>query len=185
MKKIEEIEKEYASFRIKSSFVKNKEEFEAFIQVGIDDIDDAEVSYKKELRENRLWQLEAKIRNFFFFLFQQEEEQLYSYDNDILKEVIKLTEKYKKYYQRAKELVNDHNFLELTKFIDFISDYYSRHMEYFEFSRDQLDAQAMGFNLYNPKMEDNRKIVDMFVESKLSKIEEKPYQYEKKEKLHD
>ena len=185
MKKIEDIEKEYCSFPVESKFVTSLDEFQGFMQVGIDDIEELQADYKKELRENYLWQFEAKIRNFLFFLFQQEEEQLYEYDSDILKQVIALTEQYKRYYQKLLELGNDKNYLELTKLVDFIADYYGKHMDYFQFLRDQLDAEAMGFNLFNPKMEDNREAVSHFMESKLSQIEEeKPIQYVKKEKIN-
>lgn len=187
MKKIEEIEEEYKSFPIESKFVTSLDEFQGFIQVGIDDIEDAQADYKKELRENHLWQIEAKLRNIVSFIFQQEEEQLYEYDSDILKQVIVLTEQYKRYYQKLLELSNDQNYLELTKLVDFIADYYGRHMDYFQFLRDQLDAQAMGFNLYNPKMEDNREVVSQFMEFKLSQIQmsgDKPLQYVKREKVN-
>ena len=87
MKTITELKEEYEKFEIKSKHVNSLEEFLAFIIIGIDDTYEIENDYKKEIKENKRWQLSAKIRNFFNFIFEEEEESFYDYDNNILEEL--------------------------------------------------------------------------------------------------
>ncbi len=175
MKTINELEVEYNNFEIQNTHVKSLEDFLLFIAIGIDDTYAIEKDYKIEKRENKKWQLAAKIRNFFNFIFQEEEESFYDEDNNILNELTDLILKYRTYYEKMIEIANQDNFEELVKLTDFLSEYYGKEIDYYEYRRDKLEMNLKGLNFYNSKYEDNQKVIDEFTNKKLEKLS-KSYQ---------
>ena len=171
MKTITELEEEYEKFEIKSKHVNSLEEFLAFIIIGIDDTYEIENDYKKEIKENKRWQLSAKIRNFFNFIFEEEEESFYDYDNNILEELTLLVLKYQSYFKKIAELANKNNYEELLKLTDFLTEYYNKEIDYYEYRRDKLEMELKGLCFSNSRYEDNQKVIDEFANNKLSKLE--------------
>ena len=168
MKTVKDIEKEYEGFQIKSNFIKSCEDLVAFLLVGIDDTYEIEKFNKKEILYNKFAQLETRIKNFIFLIFDMEEIDLFDEDNELLEESNKLVENYRETCERVIDVANDENYLELIKLIDFCTEYYNKHIDYFEFERDVLEMSLKGISMYNPKYEDNRKVVEEFVDKKLS-----------------
>ncbi len=180
MKTITELEEEYEKFEIKSKHVNSLEEFLAFIIIGIDDTYEIEKDYKKEIKENKRWQLSAKIRNFFNFIFEEEEESFYDYDNQILDELTELITKYRNYFQRIIQIVNKDNYKELLKLVDFLCKYYGEEIDYYEYRRDELEMELKGLNFCNSRYEDNQEVIDEFAEKILKSFEKTPEKiYEK------
>lgn len=180
MKTITELKEEYEKFEIKSKHVNSLEEFLAFIIIGIDDTYEIEKDYKKEIKENKRWQLSAKIRNFFNFIFEEEEESFYDYDNQILDELTELITKYRNYFQRIIQIVNKDNYKELLKLVDFLCKYYGEEIDYYEYRRDELEMELKGLNFCNSRYEDNQEVIDEFAEKILKSFEKTPEKiYEK------
>lgn len=171
MKTITELKEEYEKFEIKSKHVNSLEEFLAFIIIGIDDTYEIENDYKKEIKENKRWQLSAKIRNFFNFIFEEEEESFYDYDNNILEELTLLVLKYQSYFKKIAELANKDNYEELLKLTDFLTEYYNKEIDYYEYRRDKLEMELKGLCFSNSRYEDNQKVIDEFANNKLSNLE--------------
>lgn len=184
MKKLQEIEAEYKDYKPKTEVVTNLDEFLSYIEIGIDDTDEYQKDYEKELKENKRWALEAKIRNFFFFIFQEEDTDFYTEDDRILQECIDYTKLFRTYYERIKQLANGENFAELLKLVDFSTDYYNSQMDYYDYLRDRLEMIMKGFSLYNPNYDDSKEAFTTFMSQKLSNLEarypqEKTKVYEK------
>lgn len=179
MKTIEQIEEEYKDFQIKTGTVTSVEEFLTYIEVGVDDIDENLDDYKKELRENKIWALEAKVRNFFFFVFQEEDTDFYDEDNQIVNSCLRFTLLFKDFYDRIQKIVNEQNYLELTKLVDFACQYYLSQMAYFDYLRDQLEMHTLGFYFSNSSQEDNEEPFTAFLTHKLEALEKEATPKEK------
>ena len=124
MKTINEIEKEYDSYKTESTFVTNYDELISFLLIGIDDTYAIEKECKKEYNQNRIWQIDGKIRNFLSFIFESEEVEFYDYDNSIIFSIIELIETYRTYFKKIINVANEDNYKELVKLTDFIAKYY-------------------------------------------------------------
>lgn len=179
MKTLEQIEKEYQSFKPSSTHITSLKEFIAFIEVGIDDTYDIKKEAKKEIRLDRKYLLETKIRNFIIFLMAQEEVDFYEDDIDIMLEQIDLVNQYREMFMRMLLVSSEENVRELVKLTDFASVYYGQHIDYLEYQRDRLEMRLKGFSLLNPKLEDNREVISEFVNQKLTILEEKEKEKQK------
>lgn len=168
MKTIEEIEKEYEQFELKSEYVTSLEEFQTFIEIGIDDTEESIADTLKEIKANNRAGLEASIMNFFLKIVGTEIVGLYSEDNEILREIIAYITSYRELFERVLALADENNFKELVRFLDFAVEYYNQQMSYFESRRDALEYAAKGINFYNRKYSDEREVFQEFIEKKLS-----------------
>ena len=173
MKTLEHIEEEYRKFNLKSYFVTNLDELVTFLEIGLDDTFENEKDYLRELRENRRWKIDAVVRNFFFFLFEEEDVEFYDYDNQILKDVIRMIREYRSLFYRLVLIASEDSRLEIVKLVDFLGEYYNQHVDYFDHRRDQLEMAFRGFQMYNSKYEDNREVVYQFADKKISELEER------------
>lgn len=182
MKTLEEIEQEYAKFTPVSTFITNRDGLITFLGVGIGDTLEIERDYIKELRKNKKDQLDAKIRKFFFFIFEQEEVEFYDEDNEVIKELRCLVLKYRELFERMISIATESNFQELVKLADFLTMYYNEHIDYFEEERDRIELQYKGIIMYNSRHQDNRKVIEEFTDKKLNELEDKKAKtYVKKE----
>lgn len=170
MKTIEEIEKEYETFQIKSTNIDTLKKFIAFISDGIGTIDEEKRIIATELKTNKKMQLEAKIRNFFFFIFEEEDVDFYDEDNIILDEMLDFILTYEAYFLRIKELAAEDNFSELTRLVDFATKYYNENIDYLENKRDALEYIYKGISYYNMSQEDYREVFREFIEKKLAEF---------------
>lgn len=172
MRKLQEIEKKYEEYESPTPGINNLEDFLIHLQVGLDDTVEYEKDFQKEIRENKWWKLEAMVRNFFFFLFAEEEVELYDEDNDIVMECIDYTRKFREFYERIQALATEENFRELLRLVDFSTGYYSSQMDYYDYLRDRIEYTAKGIFVCDPRKEDTRKEFYEFMEKRLKKIEQ-------------
>lgn len=187
MKTIEDMRKEYDQYEPTSELVTNLEEFHAYMEIAIDDADENEKAVQKEINENNRWKINGMIRNFFFFIFEEEDIEFYDEDNNILQEIINLIRKYLEFYKKIKEIGTEDNFQELVKLVDFACEYYGKQIDYYEYRRDQLELSFKGFYMTNPRHQDNKETLLSFIESRISEIEKsaKPKSYIKKGPNHE
>lgn len=174
MKKIEEIEEEYSKYQLQSKYVNNLDEFPAFITIIVDDIQEDKKVLFTEIKLNCKAQLQAKIKNLFLSLFRIEEVDFYTKDNAVLEEVINYISTYVNYYNQILSIANEENFLELTRFVAFLCEYYNEQIDYFDSIREALELQLKGFSYSNSSYQDNREVIDCFFNQKI-----KEYQGEK------
>ena len=170
MKTVQQIEEEYKDFQPTSTYVTNLDEFLTFMEIGLDDTDEYQKDYEKDLKENKRWALEARVRNLLFFIFQEEDVDLYAEDDKILHSCIDYLELLRKFYQRIQGMATEDNFRELVKLVDFSDVYYSSQMDYYDFLRDRLEMLARGYNLYNSRYEDTKEPYTEFMNKKLAEI---------------
>lgn len=185
MKTIAQIEEEYKDYKAKTQVVKNLDEFLTYIEIGIDDTEEYQRDYEKELKENKRWALEAKVRNCFFFIFQEEDVDFYEEDDKILEACISYTREFGEFYRKIQSIATKENFEELLKLVDFSTEYYSNQMDYYDYLRDKLETIMKGFQLFNPNYEDSREAFTEFMQKQLLKLgvnspKEKGSQYVKR-----
>ena len=147
MKKIEDIEKEYKEFQIKTDYIRDYKDFIAFMCLGLEETYEAEKDFK------------GLDLNYF------------KYDNNILIELMDMTLKYRKYFEDIIMVSTEKNYQQLLKIMDFLSKYYGEHIDYFEYKRDKLEKYLQGIDMFNPKYEDNREVLYEFVDKKLSGLD--------------
>ena len=170
MKTIEQIEEEYQKYKKRAEYIKDYDGFLTYVEIGIDDLEEDIKNRLKEKSENLRWQLAGKIRNFFFFIFEQEEVELYDDDNQLIDELIALASFYIERFREIQERSSQENYEEFIKLIDFATDYYNQHFDYIESKRDGLELIYKGFQYYNYKYEDNREIFAKFFRQKINQI---------------
>jgi len=169
MKTIQEIEKEYEKYPIKTDVVTNLDEFLAFIEIGIDDADVNIKDFEKEIKANKREKLLNQVQNFFYFMNITEGNDFYEKDDEILKECISYTSQIKRFYERMRGIATEENCRELTRLVDFSCDYYSAQTDYYDYLRNCNELTSRGVSLYDPRKEDNR---DTFLEFMRRKVEE-------------
>lgn len=170
MKTVEEIEKEYESYKMKSDFVTTIDEFSCFIEIGIEDAKEQINSFFKEMKINSRLQKLTSIKNIFLQLVQQQEIAIFEDDNLILEEMINYVNGYIKKFTTLFSLSTEDNFTELTKLVDFSCEYYNKHMDYFESKRDALEYSCKGISYFNGKYTNDITTFDEFFEKKVDII---------------
>ena len=169
MKKIEDIEKEYKEFQIKTDYIRDYKDFIAFMCLGLEETYEAEKDFKKELKNNKRDEVKGKIRNIIFTTGL--DLNYFKYDNNILIELMDMTIKYRKYFEEIIIISTEKNYQQLLKIMDFLRKYYGEHIDYFEYKRDKLEKYLQGIDMFNPKYEDNREVLYEFVDKKLSGLD--------------
>ena len=172
MKTIEQVEEEYSNFHSKSKDVTNLGEFNTYLEIGMDDCDERIKDLEREKRQNKLYELEGKFRNFFFFIFDEEDIDFYEEDNKLLDKFISLQKVYKDYFESVKFIARDYNYKELLKFVDFIVLHYNEQIDYIEYLRDSLEYKYKGVSFYNPNKENNNEVMIQFIYDKMKKFED-------------
>ena len=79
--------------------------------------------------------------------------------------------KYQSYFKKIAELANKNNYEELLKLTDFLTEYYNKEIDYYEYRRDKLEMELKGLCFSNSRYEDNQKVIDEFANNKLSNLE--------------
>lgn len=185
MKTVREIEKEYEKHVPKQTTITSLEEFLVNLEIGLDDLDEYTHDFKKELRENHEWKLIAQIRNFFFFIFEQEDVEFYDYDDAIVKDCITYTQQFSSFYQRMIEIATEENYQELNKLYDFSLNYYEEQTSYYDAKRDQVEMAFRGFSLYNGKYQNTREPFFEFMDQKIKEMEASFEQFHQKVKKEE
>lgn len=167
---LDEIRKEYQEFIPENKKINKIEEFLCYLQIGIDDIDESIKDCIREKRLNKKEQIEAQIRNFFFFLFEQEETEYYDEDNAILDESIEFSKSYQQKYYEIREVARVDNYQELYKLVEFSTLYYNKNVSYLNDKARQLELSYQGITFYCQN-EDTRKLLLDFLSEEIKKYQ--------------
>lgn len=173
MEKFEEIEKEYNGYKIKSTFVKSLDDFLVFIEVLQLDLEQNNNITKKEIKNNKRWKIEVKIRNWFLALISEREVEVYDEDTAILMEIRSIDEKYRKFLEKILILVNASNYKALLKIVEFVNTFYDKHIEFLEKQREMLELELKGIHLISPNNGADSDELSEFIRNKLNEIEAK------------
>ena len=170
MKTREQVEEDYSKFESKNTYINNLDEFNIYLDILMDDRDEKIDDIEKEIKENHLYEFEARIRNALNIIFEEEEVEFYDEDNNILDMYISLEKVYKKYLEDVKFIARNYNYKRLLKFIDFMLEHYSERIEYIDYLRDQLEYKYKGAYFSNPKFDNIG--IDVMIEFYYDKIKE-------------
>lgn len=170
MKTIEEIEKDYNSFKVKTDFVYTYKDFLAFMYLGLEETYEIEKDFKREIRKNKKDQMKCKIINTLLFQNDQNDIEYYEYDNRLMAELNIMILKYREIYQSIMLISTEDNYKELLKMMDFLTKYYEEHLNYYEHRRDRLEMFLKGISMSDSRYEDNQDSLYEFVDKKLTEI---------------
>ncbi|MBR3211092.1 MAG: hypothetical protein IKF71_04050 [Bacilli bacterium] len=178
MKTLQEIEREYEKYPGKTKVINSLDDFLTFIEIGIDDTEEYQKDYEKELKANERARIRDKLVNFFNFIYNPDLDEIYDLDIHILKQCISYTKKIGKFYRRISALATEENYQELVRLVDFSSDYYLSQTGYYDYEREQLDLYVKGISLYDPQYENTRDEFLQFMEKKLKELEGEKENYD-------
>ena len=179
---LQELVNEYEQFEPKNTNINSSTELYERLLVYQDDIKESIKAYKRELKENKSMELDAKLRNFFFFIFQEEETSFYYFDNALIKEII--NEMYAQ-IENIKDLmllVDDSNYKDLTKLVEFMIMHYDNNIDFLEKERIKLELTMENVTLNN-NIRDTREKIDLFVEQIITAYYERLINIEKMKKI--
>jgi len=168
MKSEDEIEDEYNSFKIKTTFVNTYKEFISFMYLGIKETHEIEKDFKREIRKNNIDEVKAKLKN--TLLSQNNDVSFYEYDNNLMFELITMILNYREIYINIIRIATEDNYRELLKVMDFLTKYYKDHINYFEHKRDKLEMYIKGISYNDSRYEDNQDVLYKFIDKKLTEI---------------
>ena len=175
MKTVEMIEKEYKTYKGRTDYLKNAGDLTMFLEIGMDDIKESIQTLYHEIEENKKQKLEARIRNFFFFIFGEEELEFFEEDTKVVQEEIDLCNRFISYFETIQELAVDSSIPELTRLTDFLNDYYNSNFDHLESKRDGLEIARMGISYMSAKYEDTQEPIDTFFQRRVQYLKgEKP-----------
>lgn len=171
-KSIKQLEKDYLEFIPENKKIYKKEDMNYYIEAGIEDIEESIEDLKKQRLLNIKDQIEAKIRNFLFFLFEQEEVEYYDEDNELIKECINFSKIYLKVYQDISEIVDEENYQELYKLVEFSTIHYNENVEYLNDQRRNLEYQYQGIYYFSNHKDTRDELIE-FLQEKIKKYQKK------------
>ena len=185
MKKIEEIEKEYESFKTDKPFITNLGELLVYIEIGLDNLIEDQESEKREIRHLKRDMMMLKLMDFIMMNPIEEDDDVNFLIKDIeaINKAIELGNNQATYFARIAESSTEENFKEMLRLVDFASDYYSKNMDYVDYLRDFYEFQRKGINMFISGKEDYTEVFDEFMQKKLGELEkvsEKPVEKIKK-----
>lgn len=172
MRKQTDLEKEYKGFTIKSTYINNVDSCLEFIEDMKHDIEGCKYITRKEIKENKRWKLEVKIRNYFLAIFGEQEIDVYDEDTSILNEILQIDEEYLEFYKKVIYLINENNFKELLKLVEFANMYYEIHIDLLERQREMIELELRGIHMISPNNADKRNDITEFLSYKLNMIED-------------
>lgn len=173
MRKQTDLEKEFKGFKIKSTYINSVDKFKNFIETIESEIEEYLKNTRKEIKENKRWKFEVKIRNYFLAIFGESEIDVYDEDTDILNEIISIDEDYLDFYNRIINIVNENNFMELLKLAEFANMYYEIHIELLEKQREIIELELRGIHMISPHCIDKRNDLKIFLSKRLNMIEDR------------
>lgn len=173
MKQITEIEQEYEEFEIEDTFLAEMGEFQTYLDVRQDDLDDELKVLKKEKRTNRKYKALGELIDLLTCSFVQSNPEFFNEDNEIIDLGIKTVIAFKGYYSEMINIATEQNYRELARLAMFSTRYYNEHLEYIEYLRDKLERSFNGVSYYNPNYENNISPFAIFMRGQLDKNTDK------------
>ena len=173
MKSIERIKKEYENYKPRTDFLHSVGDLTAFLEVGIDDLEESIEELKQQIQDNKGQKIEAAIRNFLFIIFGEEDLDFYDEDSKIVEEQIALSIQFIQYFETIQSLAMEGDLSEWIRLSDFITDHYNQNFDYLEAERDSLELSLKGISSFNPKYEDSRESFSTFFEEETTRLSPK------------
>ena len=173
MKQIKEIEKEYEEFDLEEGFLAEMGEFQIYLDVRQDDLDEKLEVLKKEKRTNKKNQMLEKLIDLLKLPFIESNPNFYDEDNEIIDSEIKIVIAFKDYYYEMINIATEQNFEELARLAVFSTYYYNEHIEYIEYLRDVLEHKYNGVSYSNSNYENNISPFAKFMRIQLDKNTDK------------
>lgn len=181
---LEEIEKEYETYEIKTKQVVSMDYFLGYLEVGNEDAEELIKVYNDEIKGEKAARVIDRINCFINFISLEDEIDYIGEDIKIVEEMIKHTEEYVDYYKTMERIATRFNFLELTRLIDFSTEYYNKQAKFYDYERQQLEMHASHIQVYNPNVYDTREVFKEFMNKKLKEIEEYSIEEIESDKKH-
>ena len=173
MKQIKEIEKEYDEFDLEEGFLAEMGEFQIYLDVRQDDLDEKLEVLKKEKRTNKKNQMLEKLIDLLKLPFIESNPDFYDEDNEIIDSEIKTVIAFKDYYSEMINIATEQNFEELARLAVFSTYYYNEHIEYIEYLRDVLEHNYNGVSYSDSNYENNISPFAKFMREQLDKNTDK------------
>lgn len=173
MKKITEIEKEFEEFEIEEGFLADMGEFQTYLEVRQDDLDEEVKVLKGEKRINKKYKTIGDLIDLITCSFIQSNPEFFDEDNEIIDLGLKTVAAFKGYYSEMINIATEQNFRELARLAVFSTHYYNEHVEYIEYLREVLDRNFNGINYSNPNYENNIAPFAQFMREQLDKNTDK------------
>ena len=181
---LEEIEKEYETFDIKTKEVQSMDYFIGYHEVGQEDAEELIKVYNDEIKGEKAARVIDRVNCFINFISLEDEIDYIGEDINIIKDMISHTEEYQDYYRTMERIATRFNFLELTRLIDFSTEYYNKQAKFYDYKRQQLEMHASHIQVYNPNVYDTREVFKEFMNKKLKEIEEYSIEEIESDKKH-
>ncbi len=170
MKTLEQFEEELEEYREKRDVVQTYDDFCSFLKEDIEDLEDEQKSFEKELKINGRLRRRDKILDFIMFENDSRIDEYYQSDDDILESCIQFIDEMRNLYIRIYMIATKDNYRELIKFVGFSTNYYFYQLDYYDYLRDQLDLLFKGIQMYDPNYQDIREILLQFMDCKLNEF---------------
>ena len=135
---LEEIEKEYETFDIKTKEVQSMDYFIGYLEVGQEDAEELIKVYNDEIKGEKAARVIDRVNCFINFISLEDEIDYIGEDINIIKDMISHTEEYQDYYRTMERIATRFNFLELTRLIDFSTEYYNKQAKFYDYERQQI-----------------------------------------------
>ena len=158
---------EYALYDVES--VKTIDDVKAYILVCLDDYKDYINICGREIINNTFRRIKGGFANNFAYLIGYENIDLYSMDNEILKEIIEICRRYSKLMQLISKKMDDNNFLEIYKLLSFIQSKFL--CNYRNLDERRLCVEMIYNGIWaSPRSVDSIDDIEMFFSVEINKI---------------
>lgn len=150
---------------------KSRNETIAVINLFVDDMDEAIVTSDSAVKENFRDEHLTRIKNFFYNMFGYEEEDVeqFGLDSGIVLRHSCLAERYKNYFVKMREIVNDDNYQDVCKLAMFTCDSYYENYNYLENIRAGIKFATQGITFYGSG-EDTQGEFNDFIDKELERL---------------
>lgn len=171
MKDLKKLQEEYDKYELKSSFVTDAENLEAYLKIAIDTLDAETITILNEIKANYSNFFIALLKTIIFLEFNLEEAKRYQKDNEVLGEIMDFIFDFKNYITKLIKVLNNDNYQEILKFTDFLTDCYNEQITAFERKRAAIELMASGYECIISN-DDNREAIDELFNQKYSEYKE-------------
>lgn len=150
---------------------KSRTETIAVIDLFVDDMDEAIKTSGSAVKENFRDEQIARIKNIFYDFFGYEEEDVehYSLDSGVVLRHGCLAERYRNYYVKMREIVNDDNYQDICRLAMFTCDSYYENYNYLENIRAGIKFATQGITFYGGG-EDTQGEFNDFIDKELERL---------------
>ena len=173
MNSLDELEEYYKNYELKylNDFVNDKE----LLGIGL-------CKLKKDLYKMKSFAYRRMIINNFKVMREKifadvfcirDYSDVYDKDDKILNELISLSDENIGMYENIEKLVNDDNYRDILKLLDFQVDCFINNYNYLISKRDSLEKSVNGYRFSDYRYDDNRILYKVFIKNKIKLFDNK------------